>query len=113
MEKNQKAQKPILFENTTLTQPKQGIMPVFGPGMIVNFGVKKKKKSYLEKTQTYHATLNSEETKSQIMALFNISEEVYFTKIEAFNQKYPEAAYIKNKNDILSMLMNFFAQKEP
>ncbi len=114
--KTLKPSKPVKFENTTMSQPSLGIMPVFGPGVIFSFGGKdktKKKRDDLAKTEVYHSAVNSPEVKKQLMDLYSISQETYYRKLEAFNLENPEAAFLTSRDEIISMLIQFFARKEP
>jgi hypothetical protein len=114
--RNQKPSKPLKFENSTMSQPTPGIAPVFGPGVIFSFGGKdktKKKRDDLVKTEVYRSTINSPEVKKQLMDLYSFSEETYYRKLEAFNKENPDAAYLTSRDEIVSMLIQFFALKEP
>lgn len=111
-----KPNKPITLENATVTQPSLGIVPVFGPGMIFTFGGKdktKKKRDDLVKTEVFRTTINSPEVKKQLIDLYVISEATYYRKLEAFNKENPDVAYLTSRDEIISMLIQFFALKEP
>ena len=113
--KDLKPVKLIKFENTTMTKPEYGIMPTFGPGVTFGFGGKdktKKKRDELVKTEVYRSTINSPEVKKQLMDLYSISEETYYRKLEAFNKENPDAAHLTSRQEIISMLIQFFALKE-
>jgi len=107
--------KPIKLQNgAQVAAP--GILPTFGPGISIPFGGKdktKKKRNELIQTETYRSTINSPEVKKQLMNLYSISEEIYFRKLEAFNKENPEAARLTSRDEILTMLIQFFALKEP
>ena len=108
--------KPFKFENATMNNPPPGIMPTFGPGVIFSFGGKdktKEKREDLVKTEVYRSTINSPEVKKELMHLFSISEETFYRKLEAFNKENPEVAYLTKRDEIISMLIQFFALKEP
>jgi hypothetical protein len=116
-----KPSKPFTFENATMAQLNYGIIPTFGPGVVFRFGgrdrrMKRKrqeKRSELLKTRLYSITINSDEVKNQLMELFSISLETYYRKLEAFNKKHPEAAYLATREAIMEALIQFFAIKDP
>ena len=113
-----KKTKKIRFENATLTQPTPGIMPIFGPGVIMIFGSNinnklKRKLKEAKKTELYYSTLNSEEVKNKIITLCSISEETYYRKLAAFEKEYPEAAYLTKRDEIISKIIRFIAFKSP
>lgn len=108
--------KPFKFENATMNNPPPGIMPTFGPGVIFSFGGKdktKKKRDDLVKTEVFRTTINSPEVKKQLIDLYVISEATYYRKLEAFNKENPDVAYLTSRDEIISMLIQFFALKEP
>ena len=110
-----KPSKPLKFENTTATNPGYGMTPTFGPGITFGFGGKdktKKKRDDLIKIEVYRSTVNSPEVKKQLMDLYSITEETYFKKLEAFNIENPDAAHLTSRDEIISMLIQFFALKE-
>jgi hypothetical protein len=69
-------------------------------------------KEDLVATVNYREVVNSEKVKADLIELFQITEEAYFKKLESFNVNYPEAAYLKTKQEIIDMLVAFFALKE-
>jgi len=86
----------------------------FGPGVTYKLKTKDnttEKREALAKTDVYRTTINSPEVKKELMSLYNISEDTYYQKLEKFNKAYPEAAYLTNKNEIVTMLIQFFAVK--
>jgi CarboxypepD_reg-like domain len=114
--KDVKPAKPLKFENTNGTNPNYGMMPTFGPGITFGFGGKdktKKKRDDLVRTEVFRSTINSPEVKKQLTDLYTISEETYYRKLELFNKENPDAAFLTSRDEILSMLIQFFALKEP
>jgi hypothetical protein len=114
--KDVKAHKRTEFIIKSPTDNEPGTVPVFGPGMIIRFGGKdktKKKRDDLVKTSVYRATVNSPEVKKQLIELYSISEETFYRKLEKFNKENPQAAYLTRRDDIVTMLIYFFALKEP
>ena len=45
------------------------------------------------------------------MKLLHITEDLYYDRIEAFNTEYPDAQYMKEKQEIMDLLTYFFARK--
>jgi hypothetical protein len=45
------------------------------------------------------------------MYLYKISEDTFYQKLEKFNKANPDAAYLTNKDEIINMLVQFFAIK--
>ena len=89
------------------------------PGPISYFTKYERERRKLRKLKTDHlatavfrSVIASEEVKAHFMKLFELTEEQYFLKIEAFNVEFPEAQYIKEKDDIVDLLTYFFARKE-
>lgn len=115
--KTGKPSKPVRFENTTFTQPMRGIRPVFGPGISIRIGGRndkqKKMREELQKTKVYTAMVTSEEVKKKLMGLYSLSEEKYYQKLEAFNKENPEVAYLTDQDEIMTLLIRFFARKNP
>ncbi len=62
-------------------------------------------------TQVYREVMSSEKVKADLIAQFSITEAQYFKKIEAFNIQHPDAAYSKDRREIISLLTWFFALK--
>jgi hypothetical protein len=56
--------------------------------------------------------MSSEKVKADLINLFSLTEEHYFKKIESFNLQHPDAAYLKNRDEIINLLIGFFALKE-
>lgn len=94
--------------------PTQNDVATFGPGVTYKLNTKDnttEKREALAKTDVYRTTINSPEVKKELMSLYNISEDTYYQKLEKFNKAYPEAAYLTNKDEIVTMLIQFFAVK--
>lgn len=109
-----KPSKPLKFENKA-QEASPGILPTFGPGITIGFGGKdktKKRRDELVKTETYRETINSSDVKKKLMSLYSISEETFYRKLEAFNKENPDAAHLTSREEIMSMLIQFFALKE-
>ncbi len=110
------------FEERVNTEP--GGVAYFGAGgsisgLLSRFSKyeKDKKKLAHEKqdvvaTQTYRDVLSSEQVKQDLMKLFSLTEAEYYKKIEAFNIRYPDIAYVKSRDEIINLLTGFFALKE-
>jgi hypothetical protein len=86
--------------------------PSLEPGVIIKFGGKDKKLK-ARSTLVYDSTVNSDKVKKHLMGLYSISEATYFRKLEEFNKKNSDAAFLTNQDEIISMLVHFFALKEP
>ncbi len=94
--------------------PTQNDVATFGPGVTYKLNTKDntaEKREALAKTDVYRTTINSPEVKKELMNLYKISEDTYYQKLEKFNKAYPEAAYVTNKDEIVTMLIQFFAVK--
>jgi hypothetical protein len=115
--------KPTVFKNPA--GPSSGYMvETFGPGIVIGGLLSKLTKSEREKkkvkkerennisTATFREVITSEETKNYFMKTFSISEEQYNKFIERFNIAHPEAAYVTTKDDIMSLLVIFYAEKK-
>jgi hypothetical protein len=63
-------------------------------------------------TATYREVLASDEVKQDLMKMYSFTEAEYYKKIEKFNIQYPQAAYIKDRNEVINRLIQFFAIKE-
>jgi hypothetical protein len=63
-------------------------------------------------TAVFRSLIASEEIKGHFMKQFQLTEEQYYLKIEAFNAEFPESQYLKEKADIMDILTYFFARKE-
>lgn len=86
----------------------------FGPGITYKLNTKDNtasKRESLAKTDVYRTTINSAEVKKQLMNLYQISEDTYYQKLEKFNKANPDASYLTNKDDIITRLIQFFAEK--
>jgi hypothetical protein len=114
---------PGKFENQTMKAPDQ-MVQTFGPGTTLSgllsyFSSDEKEKrkmkkatDYLVATGVYREVMSSEKVKTDLMEMFSLSEEQYFKKIEAFNIQNPDASRLKNRDEIINMLIQFFALKE-
>ena len=85
--------------------------PTLEPGIIIRFGGKDRTK--LKSTIVYDSTVNSDKVKKRLMHLYSISEETYFKKLEEFNKKNLDAAFLTKQDEIILRLIQFFALKEP
>lgn len=95
-------------------EPKQKTVATFGPGVIYKLNTKDKttiKRDDLEKTEVYRTTINSTDVKQELMNLYQLSEDAYYQKLERFNKAHPEAAYLTRKDEIVTLLIQFFAVK--
>lgn len=114
---------PKLFENPTMKDP-NGLVQTFGPGVSIpgvlsyfNSEEREKRKikratNELVATQVYREVMASEKVKANLIEQFSITEEQYYMKIEAFNMQHPDAAYARDRNEIINLLTWFFALKE-
>jgi hypothetical protein len=118
------AVKPSIFKNPA--GPSSGaLVETFGPGIVIGGLISKLTKSEREKkklrkerenntaTATYREVITAQETKDYFMTTFLITEDEYNKFIERFNIAHPEAARITNKDDIMSLLVIFYAEKKP
>lgn len=99
------------------------LVQTFGPGMVINgalsrlLGVDKEKKKLSAgkaeyvKTSVYNEVIISDQVKDYLRKLYNISEEVYYQKLEAFKVRYPTAVYIMSREDIIKLMVSSFAMK--
>lgn len=104
----------IKIKEQTL-EPDPGSVATFGPGITIGFGGKDKNKTKRDensKTEVYRQTISSEEVKKQLMELYGISEATYLKKLERFNRENPDAAYLTDQKEIVTMLTQFFALKD-
>lgn len=100
----------IKFENSTLTTPQRGIMPVFGPGMAIRiFDGKKRKTPIGSDFEVYNALVNSPEFKENLISLFHLTEERYNQLMASFNKEYPEVSKLRDKNEIENIIKHYFA----
>ena len=95
----------------------------FGPGIVLGGALSRFTKSEREKrkvkkereqnkaTETYLNTITSPEVKEFFMKTFSLTETEYSKRIEQFNLANPQVAYLTNKDEIMIMLVNFFAEK--
>ncbi len=96
-------------------EPEPGTIATFGPGIAIGFGGKdrtKNKRDEISRTEVYRKTITSPEVKKQVMELYGISEEIFLKKLERFNLENPEAVYLISKEEIVTLLIQFFAFKE-
>lgn len=99
-------------------------MQTFGLG--VSFGVqfdyfskeKREKRKLIqvqnefEKTRVFRLVMEDPKTKQYLMRSFQISEKEYEAQLVAFNQQMPEARYAATRDEIMDMLVAFFALKK-
>ena len=95
----------------------------FGPGIVLGGGFSRFSKSEKEKkklkkerennkaTETYLNTITSPEVKEFFMKTFSLTETEFSKRIERFNLANPQVAYLTDKDEIMRMLVNFFAEK--
>lgn len=115
--------KQSMFKNPA--GPGSGAMvETFGPGIVIGGLLSKLTKSEKEKkrlkkerdnnlsTATYREVITAPETKDYFINTFSITEDAYNKFIERFNIAHPEAAHITNKDDIMSLLVIFYAEKK-
>jgi hypothetical protein len=115
--------KPSMFRNPA--GPSSGaLVETFGPGIVIGGLLSKLTKSEKEKkklkkerenntaTATYREVITAPETKDYFMTTFSITEDEYNKFIERFNIAHPEAARITNKDDIMSLLVIFYAERK-
>ncbi|MBY0436044.1 MAG: hypothetical protein K2U26_18285, partial [Cyclobacteriaceae bacterium] len=96
----------------------------FGPGVVMSgvfsqFSKSEKEKKKLKKveeaqlrTKTFREVMHSDETKEYLRELFHLTEEEYYKKIEAFNLANREVPNLASKEEILNVLVRFFALKD-
>lgn len=89
----------------------QGVFSRFSKGEKEKRKLKKEKNEHVA-TKIYRNTITSPEVKEYFQKTFSLSEIDYSKKIERFNAQYPEAAYSTSKDEIVKMLVIFFAMKE-
>jgi hypothetical protein len=113
--------KKDLPPNTQIQLKKQTLEPppnevaVFGPGITIGLGGKdktKNKRDELSKTETYRKTISDPETKKKLIELYNLTEEQYNKKLERFNEENPDAFYLTSSEEIVTMMIQFFALKD-
>jgi hypothetical protein len=95
-------------------EPAPNEVATFGPTVTIGLGSKDKqqtKRDEFAKTEVYRSVVNSPEVKKKLMDLYGISEDAFYKKLEKFNKANPEAAYLKNQEEITTMLVQFFAIK--
>ncbi len=97
-------------------EPEAGSIATFGPGLQIPLGggkdKTKNKRDEISRTAVYRSTVYAPETKERIIKLYTISEETFYRKLEKFNRESPEAAYLTDSEEIITMLIQFFAFKE-
>jgi hypothetical protein len=95
-------------------EPPINSVATFGPTVTIGLGGKDKqqeKRDEFSKTEVYRSVVNSPDVKKQLMELYKISEDTFYQKLEKFNKANPDAAYLTNKDEIINMLVQFFAIK--
>ncbi|MFZ5971258.1 MAG: carboxypeptidase-like regulatory domain-containing protein [Bacteroidota bacterium] len=112
------------WQNPTAKPGSEYAVQTFGPGMVLSGPFSRFSKEEVEKrklqqvlmeqqrTAVYKETMRSEQVKQYITRMFGINEEVYYQKLEAFAVKYPSAEYMRKREEIVDMLVAFFAEKE-
>lgn len=113
--------KKDLPPNAQVQMKKQALEPlpnevaVFGPGITIGLGGKdktKNKRDELNRTETYRKTISDPETKKQLISLYNLTEEQYNKKLERFNEENPDVFYLTSAQEIITMMIQFFALKD-
>ena len=113
--------KKDLPPNTQIQLKKQTLEPppnevaVFGPGITIGLGGKdktKNKRDELSRTETYRKTISDPETKKQLISLYNLTDEQYNKKLERFNEENPDVFYLTSAQEIITMMIQFFALKD-
>jgi hypothetical protein len=120
---NKAMPKRSMFKNPA--GPSSGaLVETFGPGIVIGGLLSKLTKSEKEKkkvkkerenntaTATYREVITAQETKDYFMTTFSITEDEYNKFIERFNIAHPEAQHVTNKEDIMSLLVIFYAEKK-
>lgn len=100
--------------NKTLEPPPNEVA-VFGPGIKIGLGGKDKtqnKRDERSRTETYRKTISDPETKKKLMDLYNLTESQYNKKLERFNEENPDAFYLTSSEEIVTMMIQFFALKD-
>lgn len=96
-------------------EPDPGTIATFGPGITIGFGGKdktKNKRDEISRTEVYRKVISSPEVKKKVMDLYGIPEETFLKKLERFNLENPEAVYLTNEEEIVTLLIQFFALKD-
>ncbi|MBX2896574.1 MAG: carboxypeptidase-like regulatory domain-containing protein [Cyclobacteriaceae bacterium] len=113
--------KKDLPPNTQIQLKKQTLEPppnevaVFGPGITIGLGGKdktKNKRDELSRTETYRKTISDPETKKKLIELYNLTEDQYNKKLERFNEENPDVFYLTSAQEIITMMIQFFALKD-
>ncbi|MBX2914866.1 MAG: carboxypeptidase-like regulatory domain-containing protein [Cyclobacteriaceae bacterium] len=106
--------KQVKTLNKTLEPPPNEVA-VFGPGITIGLGGKdktKNKRDELSRTETYRKTISDPETKKKLIELYSLSEEQYNKKLERFNEENPDVFYLTSSQEIITMMIQFFALKD-
>lgn len=114
---------PQVFRNPA--GPGSGyVVETFGPGVSIGGLITRMTKSEKEKkkvktvreqakqSETYLSVIVSEETKSYFQITFAMSEADYNKFIESFNMAHPEAVFIQQRDDIISLMVAFMATRK-
>jgi hypothetical protein len=113
--------KKDLPPNTQIKLKKQTLEPppnevaVFGPGIAIGLGGKdktKNKRDELSRTETYRKTISDPETKKKLIELYNLTDDQYNKKLERFNEENPDVFYLTSAQEIITMMIQFFALKD-
>ncbi|MBK8291373.1 MAG: carboxypeptidase-like regulatory domain-containing protein [Flammeovirgaceae bacterium] len=108
-----KANTQVKLKNQPLA-PEANEVATFGPGITIGFGGKDKtkvKRDENSKTEVYRKTITSDDTKKQLIDLYQISEEIYYKKLERFNNETPDAKYLTDPKEIVTLMIQFFAMR--
>ncbi|HRE65646.1 MAG TPA: carboxypeptidase-like regulatory domain-containing protein [Cyclobacteriaceae bacterium] len=100
-------------KQTLETRPNE--VATFGPGITIGLGGKDKTKNRrdeLSRTEIYRKTISDPETKKKLIELYNITEEQYNKKLERFNEENPDVFYLTSSEEIITMMIQFFALKK-
>jgi hypothetical protein len=100
---------------TKTLEPPPNEVAVFGPGITIGLGGKdktKNKRDELSRTETYRKTISDHETKKKLIELYNLTEEQYNKKIERFNEENPDVFYLTSAQEIITLMIQFFALKD-
>jgi hypothetical protein len=107
--------------SATPTPGFQGVQ-TFGPGYVMQgplsklFGVDKEKKQLKKlqeenaKSKGYAELVNSPEVKGKIMNDYQLTEERYYALLAKFNEKNKDLIYDVEANDLIALLIIFYAE---
>jgi hypothetical protein len=66
----------------------------------------------LNDTRVFREVISDPETKNYLMKSFHIDEQQYHKKLELLNLSDPTITYLKTKQEVIDMLVGFFALKD-